>query len=326
MSKVTFIKLDDYNGLGKAIQMTGETLELVVTTDIGPRILKYSVIGGKNIFDDQVPITEKVFDDTWKIYGGHRIWHAPEAYPRSYMPDSIPVESYELLDNGIILVQKEEPWTHIQKVMEIRMFKNHISICNRLINKGAWPIKASVWSLTIGGCGGREIVPIVQRNTGLLANRSVVLWPNCAMNDEKIYWGKKYIAVDCTTESKADFKFGCANEYGWAAYFNHNCCLIKKYKHIRGAEYPDYGCSWETYTANWGVELESLSPLETIMPGAAIDHEDELYLFDNVKYPSRDEEEIDLIMAPLAEKASLEMPVEDLRYWMDVITEDGQEV
>jgi hypothetical protein len=319
MAKLTFTNLDDYRNLGKAVKISGKLHEIVVTLDLGPRIIKFNVPDGKNMFGDEVPITEKVFDkDIWKIYGGHRIWHSPEAYPRSYVPDNIPVEKYELFDDGIILYQKQESWTHIQKIMEIRFADDHIKVFNRIVNNGAWPIKTAVWSLTIGSKGGRQVLPVVQRNTGLLANRHIVMWPNCPMNDDKLYWGKKFIVVENKIDSKVDIKIGYPNEYGWAAYFNNGCCFIKKFNHIKNAEYPDFGCSWETYTSNWGVELESLSPLTLIKPGETLTHEDEWYLIDNIRKPDVNEEEIEAVMRPLAEKACLEMPVEDLRHWREI--------
>ncbi len=316
MSDCRFMTLDNYNGLGHALSVTNGSLELVVTRDVGPRVMRFARAGGENIFHDRAPVTEALDDGrTWRIYGGHRVWHSPEAFPRSYMPDNAPVESFEKLDNGVIARQAEEPWTHIQKILEVRLLGERVQVTNTLVNKGAWPVELAVWSLTIGAPGGREVVPVVQRNTGLLANRFVVMWPDSTMDDPRVRWGRRYIVVDVDRSVKAPFKFGCPNEYGWAAYFNGGQCLVLKYAHVRGARYSDFGCSWETYAQDWGVELESLSPLTLLGPGRAVSHTEEWYLFGGIGTPDNNDEAIAAALAPLAGKAGITLPVVSFDSW-----------
>lgn len=174
-----------------------------------------------------IPVISEDLPDgtTWKIYGGHRVWHSPEAFPRSYLSDNDPLEKYELLEDGICMYQKEEPWTQIKKIIEVRLFEDRVIVRNRLVNNTAWPTEMAVWSLTIGSKGGREICPLVQKNTGLLPNTHYVIWPYSRLNDERIYWGQKYAVVDNDPENQTAFKFGYPNEYGWVAYFNKDCVL-----------------------------------------------------------------------------------------------------
>ena len=44
---------------------------------------------------------------------------------------------------------------------------------------------------------------------------------------------------------------------------------------MKGAEYPDYGCSNEFYTCPDFLEVETLSPLYTLKPGEACEHVEE---------------------------------------------------
>ena len=76
------------------------------------------------------------------------------------MPDNEPLASYELFDNGIKLLQNPEPWTQMQKSMELRFESDGgIRVINSITNLGAWPVEMSVWSLTIGSRSGREVLP-----------------------------------------------------------------------------------------------------------------------------------------------------------------------
>ncbi len=47
---------------------------------------------------------------------------------------------------------------------------------------------------------------------------------------------------------------------------------------LPAAEYPDRGCSFETYTDGQILELESLGPLATLQPGASVEHVERWYL------------------------------------------------
>ncbi len=51
--------------------------------------------------------------------GGHRLWHSPEAMPRTYIPNS-PVTITPLPD-GVLLESQTEPGTGIRKLIEIRL-------------------------------------------------------------------------------------------------------------------------------------------------------------------------------------------------------------
>jgi hypothetical protein len=64
-------------------------------------------------------------------------------------------------------------------------------------------------------------------------------------------------------------------------------------------EYPDYNnSSYETYTNDFMMEMESLSPLVLLEPGETIEHTEVWSLYDNIKAPS-DEKEIDAVVLPL---------------------------
>lgn len=316
MSKIKFKELEDFKRYGRAIKIHNDYLEIIVTLDIGPRIMHFSVLDGRNILEDNVTISEKLPDGReWKIYGGHRVWHSPEAFPRSYMSDGFPLESYNKTDDGIAMYQETEPWSQVKKSIHVKLLNDRVKVLNSLENKNAWPIEMGVWSLTVGSIGGMEVCPIVQRNTGLLPNASYIGWPYSRLNDERVYWGQRYITVDNNPKNNAAFKFGYPNEYGWAAYFNHNMCFIKKYSHDMEGNYPDRGCSWETYSSFWGIELESLSPLKIVNPGTSIEHEDEWLIFDNIEKPSKNEDSIEKSLSKISETASIELPIVSTERW-----------
>lgn len=295
MSSVKITKVD-YNGWKDCLEMSNGLIDLVATTCVGPRIIRFGLVGQKNEFCEIEEHSGKTGGDSWNIYGGHRLWHSPEAKPRTYYPDNFPIE-WDIKEDRIYLNQPVEPTTGIKKDIEIHMSqdKPQVTVLHKLTNKGLWPVELSVWALSVMASGGKGIIPQPCRETGLLPNRLVVLWPYSKMNDERVFWGEKYITVNQDPNAQQPFKLGIPNEHGWAAYYNQGHLFVKKFRHDSKEKYPDFGCSWETYTNNRMMEMESLSPLKVLEPEEFIIHEEKWYLLDNIDCP-QNEKDIDKIV------------------------------
>lgn len=266
----------EYKGWPDCIRLYNSEIELIATTDVGPRIVKVGFIGEQN-FLYLVPEHEgKTGGDDWRIYGGHRLWHAPEAMPRSYAPDNEKIE-YAILNNGVKLIQAREPITGIVKEMEINLspHKNEVTVIHRLTNQNLWEIELSVWPITMLAQHGRAIIP--QEPYGpesefLLPARSLALWHFTKMNDPRWVWGEKYIQAKQDPRFSSDQKIGVKNKSGWAAYVLNGELLIKYVDFIPDADYPDYGCNNEIYINGNYLEIETLSPLTKVPPGGTIEH------------------------------------------------------
>ncbi|WP_084284425.1 hypothetical protein [Clostridium lundense] len=294
------VKLEEinYKGFGNCLRISNEEVELYITLDMGPRIIRYSFIGGENEFCEDNPTTMNVFGEQWYLLGGHRLWHSPEENPRTYIPDNKEVK-WTKSGNGVVLESEVEPWTQIKKEVEIILGDSgsNVKIIHRLTNKNAWDIQLAAWALTVMAPGGVEVIAQPKRNTGLLPNRVLALWPYSKMNDSRVYFGDKYIILKQDKDIKEAFKLGIPNEDGWAAYFNHNNMFIKKFKHNKIEQYPDFGVSYETYTNEFMTEMETLSPLTTLHPNEVLTHIERWELVKNVSFPGCNEEEIDKIVS-----------------------------
>ncbi|MDD3244431.1 MAG: hypothetical protein PHD32_12050, partial [Eubacteriales bacterium] len=231
------IKEVQYGAYGKCVSLSNGAIELLVTVDVGPRVIRLATPGGPNMF---VELGYDKDNAAYQLMGGHRLWHSPEAMPRSYELDNAPV-FWEEIENGIRTVQKPEPWAQTQKEMEITMEDDAplVTVLHRVRNCGAWPVKLSAWCITQLSKGGLEIVPVTQRDTGLVSNRVMSLWPYTDMSDPRVMWGKRYIALRQDENAAGAFKFGISNEDGWAAYFNHNQLFVKQHYHDMDEKYPD---------------------------------------------------------------------------------------
>lgn len=292
------IRETEYKSYGKCVELSNGQADILVTVDVGPRIIRFGLIGQENEFCDNGTLKMQVGDDEWRIMGGHRLWHSPEANPRTYSPDNQPV-SWEKIENGIRITQKTEPWVQIKKQMDITMSSccNKVQVVHRLTNENAWAVELSAWGITVMAPGGLEVVPQPNRETGLLANRVLSLWPYAKMNDHRVYWGDNFITLMQDPATAAPFKFGIPNEHGWTAYFNHGNLFIIRFQHIADATYPDFGASYETYTTDYMTEMETLSPFTKLDPGATITHTEEWELIGNVAAPDpKNEDEIERVV------------------------------
>ena len=99
-----------FNGWPNCIRFFNEEIDLIVSTDIGPRILRYGFLGDQNFFYLDPGQAGQTGGNEWRIYGGHRLWHAPEAMPRTYHPDNESVQ-FEIVGDTITLTQAIETTT-----------------------------------------------------------------------------------------------------------------------------------------------------------------------------------------------------------------------
>jgi hypothetical protein len=219
------------------------------------------------------------------FHGGHRLWHAPEAMPRSYIPDDGELTMTDLSD-GVILEGKTEPGTGIRKQIEIHLApeKPSVTLTHTLINDGMWSVELSPWAITQFRLGGTVILPMPVGNAdaaGLLHNRQFSLWPYSRINDPRLKLDDRYILFNADA-LLPPFKIGTFNSDGWLAYWVDDVLFRKTFNVRAGLTHPDNNCNAEMYCGNQFVELESLAPLTTLNPGDSVDHSEVWEIFDGM--------------------------------------------
>jgi hypothetical protein len=275
-------------GLPNCYRLANDTCEVVFTTDVGPRVAHYGRRGGANILGavPGVVLTTELGD--WKPWGGHRLWAAPEAKPRSYAPDNAPV-AFEFDDARTVrLVAPTEEQVGIQKELRLALDAEGtgLTLEHRVTNQGAWPVELAPWAITIMAGGGEVIIPQEPFRTwsqALLPARPFVLWHYTDMSDARFTFGRRYARLRAAADAPDPQKIGALCKLGWAAYLRGDELFVKRFPYEEGAPYPDYGCNVETYTAGDYVELESLAPLTRLEPGATATHTERWYLFAGVE-------------------------------------------
>ena len=271
----------EYKNFGRCVKMENEVASVIVTVEVGPRIISYCLNGKENILLEDV---EREFsengeefkgyfgeDETWYIYGGHRLWSSPESFPHSYVPDNYPCE-YAVLEDGSLCVMPPETRTGQQHCMLIQLneLTSRLLIMHSIQNVSGAIVTLAPWALTVCSAGGVEIFPQSTKDNGLLSNRRNVFWSYSDINDERFFLGNKYGTLQQVRGAERKFKLGFNNEDGWAAYVNKGQVFKKNFVMNIDGEYPDHGCNFETFTNGIFLECESLGELKTLKNGETV--------------------------------------------------------
>lgn len=275
MSHHVQIRKEDNENWGTLHRMESDELELAVTADLGPRVIHLSRRGTKNLFATFPADRVDPHPEEWQLYGGHRLWHAPEARPRTYLPDNRPVE-IDLQEEMLLARQEVEKATGIEKELSIRFTRpDQICVSHRLTNRGLWEIELAPWAISVLAPGGFAITPLptASHPDRLLPNRTISLWPYTQPGDERYLYAKDYILVQ-QQSGKKPAKIGVMNNRGWAAYYLQPYLFVKRFSHSEDVRYPDFQSSVEIYTNSEMLELETLGPLVRLAPRESIQHEE----------------------------------------------------
>jgi hypothetical protein len=295
LESTRFLELD-------CIRLQNESISLLVTRSVGPRIIALQYRGGENLFA-QLP--EAQLDCPGHrpliLWGGHRLWHAPEVRRRTYLPDDDPVTIAEI-EGGLLVTQPTEQATGIQKSIEVRLPDESATVVvdHILTNQGLWPVECAPWAITQLRPGGVAILPQPTAPAdpdGLLHNRQIALWTYTDINDPNLSLGNRYIFVSAAMEAGA-LKIGFPNPKGWLGYHIDKILFVKKAAYQRDAFYYDGGSSSECYCNPETIELETLGPRVRIGPGQSVNHQEVWQVFGDSQF-SPTEESADELAARL---------------------------
>ena len=271
---------------GHCLALKNDRVELLIPFEFGPRVIRYAFIGEKNCFAEFPAHKTDPNQEKWHSYGGHRLWHGPEDIVRTYVPDNDPVR-IESSPTGILIHQRIEPPTQLQKEMELRLDPSgtHVQVTHRIHNHNLFGVRLAVWAISVMAALGRAIIPLPPRGShaeNLQAQTSLNLWAYTDLKDARWQFGQMYISLQQDPGSSEAQKIGIARSGGWLAYLNENRAFLKKCDYVKNQAYPDEGSAFEIYTDNKIMEIESLSPLTTIEPGGCAELVENWYLFKGI--------------------------------------------
>src|SRR5438034_11384259 len=73
-----------YGGWRRNLRLANGDAELIVTLDVGPRVIRYAAPGAPNLLGEAADQLGRAGEPGWMPRGGHRLWTAPEDPTRTY--------------------------------------------------------------------------------------------------------------------------------------------------------------------------------------------------------------------------------------------------
>jgi hypothetical protein len=265
-----------FEGWANNLLIANGCVTLIITLDVGPRILSYTTTGGINPLRIAPEQAGRSGEATWQIRGGHRLWIAPEDRTVSYFPDNAPVAWEQTGPLQVRLTPPPETPTGFQKQLEVGLDPTgtRVTLIHRVTRLARTAADCAIWALTVMAPGGTAIMPqpaLGEHPRDLLPNRRLVLWPYTNLGDPRWRFGPRFLRLR-QDPALGPAKLGLADALGWCAYLYEGACFLKTYGWDPAAAYPDGGCNFETFTNARMLELESLGPLTRLPHGQSLEH------------------------------------------------------
>jgi hypothetical protein len=271
-----------FGGWNNCLRLSNAEAELIVTLDVGPRILSYRRPGGANVLKNYREQLGGCGEKEWMIRGGHRLWIAPEDEVLSYHLDNEPVSWVSEGDGRVVISSRMASPHPLRKDLSITLADkgSRVDLLHSITNEGSTPITLATWALTVMAPGGTEIIPqppLGEHPRDLLPNRTAVLWPYTDLSDRRWKLGRSYFLLRQQADGTPT-KIGLAHGERWIGYLLGEDLFLKTFPLVKGAAYPDGGCNFETFTNADMLEIESLGPLATLQPGESTSHPETWHL------------------------------------------------
>jgi hypothetical protein len=305
MRAIVSVQKVEYKGWRNCYRISNGEVELIVTGDVGPRIIRYGFTGGPNLFKEYPEQLGKSGEATFQMRGGDRVWKAPEDPIASWAPDNVPV-AVETTPTGVIAREPVEPLTGLQKEIEVSLSPagTAVTVSHRITNHSLFPLEFAPWALTQMAQGGMAISGFPPRGhhpQNLEATNPLVMWAYTDFSDPRWKITRKYLTLRQDANATEAQKLGMFNANTWAAYVLGDEVFVKRTVADPAKKYPDFGCSFETFTNNEFLEMETLGPLTTVAPGRTAELVEHWGLFRNVQLNAVSDEELDGKILPLVD-------------------------
>lgn len=270
-------------------------VELTVTLDVGPRILDYRTVGGSNVLWINEAQAGKAGEPQFAVRGGHRLWAAPEG-ARTSEPDNGTTEHEIRAPHTLVVATPSKAPHHLRRELIISLTSDSsaVMIEHRVINESKEPLQAASWGLTIMTPGGYEIIPqpaFIPHGKTYLPQRVIVPWTYTDFADPRWRFGSRYFVLTPKAGAPST-KMGFSQRDPYVAWLGGGSLFLKSFTFDEGAQYPDLGCNYETFSKGDFLELETLSPFRTIAPGEAVSHTETWHLFQNLTLPERNDDDM----------------------------------
>lgn len=259
----------EYKNFGKCVQFEENGMIVMVTIDVGPRIIYFGDKQNNILKEDlerKVQVYNDAYKDNWYLYGGHRLWKSPENIC-TYVADNKPV-SYRLNEYGGTFISNIDP--KFDYILDIGIKKNKVYIENTIVSKSKNIESIAAWALTVMDIGGELTVNLNKKMDDLNPQQNLVIWPYTDIYDERIKISKEKLIVQ-QKSGLEPLKLGLFLNTPEAEYSLKGMKFKCKFKEEKSTEkYGDFMSNMEIYTSGDILEIEGLSSMRDLKCGESV--------------------------------------------------------
>jgi len=269
------------HGWNNNLHLNNGSIELVISLDVGPRVIRLAHVGGPNVFKEYPDQLGKSGEAEWKIRGGHRFWISPESPENgyTYAPDNKPVPYEKIGPNHYKISSGANLESGWNKELEVRLDADNdrVTLTHRIVATRDLDFAIAPWALSVMAPGGLAVIPQPEKGThpaDLLPNRRLVLWPYTDVLDARYNWSWPNILVQQRSDA-GPTKFGLLHRTGWVGYQLGDTLFAKTIPFSENsieAGYPDMGVNFELFSNEEMLELESVAPLSFLKRNQTSEH------------------------------------------------------
>ena len=291
------LRVIPYAGWNNCIHLTNTVCEAVITTDVGPRIVRYGKVGGPNLLHvDEFAAGQTEETKTWRAYAGHSfdafidgdIFLPPENTPVGYTLGADRIDFDPVQFDGV------------SKTISIRMCRRGgLEIKETITNTGDAPISVTVQGNTLLPSGGIAATPLTAT-------------PVKGGDRPELKQGETLALIEPDQVYPSEFEVaGLADEL-WCGYFHQGQLFIMTSPAVEG-EYKD-GVN-VSFSANpRRVKISSHSPEVTLAPGESVTLTEVWNVFDQLPRPKNEEEAVEELRNNKFYYEFKKMPVRGIDY------------
>lgn len=265
----------NYKEYGKCLRVTNDIIEVIVSIQYGPRIIKYGYVNDINHFAEGIEDKVVTENGDYYIIGGHKFLYLSENENNVYVPDNKKVQ-YESIENGIRFIQETEERTYLQKIIEI-VFEGDakLKVLHKIVSTNPFDVNVSMSAITTMNNNGIELIPL-EKSQGNAPDKSFVFWPYSNLKDPRVYFGDKYIAMKVNENVYENFRIGFNMKLTRALYYSRNQLFVKEVQEEKSLEkcssYPNMGSKYESFISKNYIEMQTNSPKHLLKSNGCIEH------------------------------------------------------